>query len=63
MGRNWTWRRGQKSRLEFGQDARAIAAVMAASATMGASVWRSTVDTSVIAPVHHMKDPFAKKVQ
>lgn len=63
MGRNWIWRRGQRSRLESDRDAQAIAAVMAASATMGANVWRSAVGTYVIAPVHHMKGPFAKKVQ
>ena len=63
MDRNWTWRRGPRSHLESGQDARAIAAVMAASATMGASVWRSAVVTFVTAPIHHMKDLFAKKVK
>lgn len=62
MGRNWTWRSGPRSHLESDQDVQAIAVVMAASATMGASVWRSAVDTSAIAPIHHMKGPFAKKV-
>lgn len=48
--------------MESGQGAPVIAAVIAVPVTMGASVWKSTVGTSVIALIHHTKVPFAEKV-